>query len=60
MNLLPQQRGRFEQRTVRRVLYIVKLTNSCLKELHHPVHPLARSLRTWRRHCWRVFKMSFH
>jgi len=60
INLLPQQRGRFKQGTVRRVLGVVKLTNSRIKQLHHPVHPLARSRWAWLRHCGRVFKVSFH
>jgi hypothetical protein len=42
------------------VLQVAKLPGSCLKELHHPVHPLARSRRTWLRYRQQVFEMSFH
>ena len=46
INLLSQQCGCFKQCTLGWVYLVVKLTNSCLKERNHPVHPFARSRRT--------------
>jgi hypothetical protein len=46
VNLLSQQCGCFKQCTLGWVYLVVKLTDSCLKERNHPVHPFARSRRT--------------
>ena len=58
LDLLSQQCGCFKQCVLCRVCLVVKLTNSCLKERNHPVHPFARSRRTGFRYCQRLFEVT--
>ena len=46
IKLLAQECGCFEYCTLGSVVLIMKLTNRCVKERNHPVHPCARSRRT--------------